>query len=61
MMHLLVVSATVIFGLLAFIAVMSFMTWENYFRLLGRNCIIRMMIVLLIFSWANYFIFGGAA
>ncbi|EOE2154627.1 hypothetical protein RZP29_12665 [Klebsiella quasipneumoniae subsp. similipneumoniae] len=61
MMHLLVVSATVIFGLLAFIAVMSFMTWENYFRLLGRNCIIRMMIVLLILSWANYFIFGGAA
>ena len=61
MMHLLFVSATVIFGLLAFIAVMSFMTWENYFRLLGRNCIIRMMIVLLILSWANYFIFGGAA
>ena len=61
MMHLLVVSATVIFGLLAFIAVMSFMTWENYFRLLGRNCIIRMMIVLLILSWANYFIFGCAA
>ena len=50
MMHLLVVSATVIFGLLAFIAVMSFMTWENYFRLLGRNCIIRMMIVLLLLS-----------
>ncbi|HBQ5286709.1 TPA: hypothetical protein L7492_004572 [Klebsiella pneumoniae] len=61
MMHLLIISATVIFGLLTFIAVMSFMTWENYFRLLGRNCIIRMMIVLLIFSWANYFIFGGAA
>ncbi|MBE0015277.1 Uncharacterised protein [Raoultella planticola] len=61
MMHLLIISATVIFGLLTFIAVMSFMTWENCFRLLGRNCIIRMMIVLLIFSWANYFIFGGAA
>ncbi|ENS0249774.1 hypothetical protein QCW82_001211 [Klebsiella michiganensis] len=61
MMHLLIISAAVIFGLLTFIAVMSFMTWENYFRLLGRNCIIRMMIVLLIFSWANHFIFGGAA
>lgn len=61
MMHLLIISAAVIFGFLTFIAVMSFMTWENYFRLLGRNCIIRMMIVLLIFSWANHFIFGGAA
>lgn len=61
MMHLLIISAAVIFGLLTFIAVMSFMTWEYYFRLLGRNCIIRMMIVLLIFSWANHFIFGGAA
>ncbi|WP_279492031.1 hypothetical protein [Klebsiella variicola] len=60
MMNLLIISATVIFGLLTFIAVMSFMTWENYFRLFGRNRIIRMMIVLLIFSWANYFIFGGA-
>ncbi|EPG4669103.1 hypothetical protein MWS29_004326 [Klebsiella pneumoniae] len=61
MMHFLIISAAVIFVLLTFIAVMSFMTWENYFRLFGRNCIIRMMIVLLIFSWANYFIFGGAA
>ncbi|HGW4686434.1 TPA: hypothetical protein ACNIGA_001962 [Klebsiella variicola] len=61
MMNLLIISATVIFGFLTFIAVMSFITWENYFRLFGRNRIIRMMIVLLIFSWANYFIFGGAA
>ncbi|WP_335898834.1 hypothetical protein [Klebsiella variicola] len=61
MMHLLIISAAVIFGFLTFIAVMSFMTWENYFRLFGRNCIIRMIIVFLIFSWVNYFIFGGAA
>ena len=61
MMHLLIISAAVIFGFLTFIAVMSFMTWENYFRLFGRNRIIRVSIVLLIFSAANYFIFGGAA
>ena len=61
MMHLLIISAAVNFGFLAFIAVMSFMTWENYFRLFGRNRIIRVIIVLLIFSWVNYFIFGGAA
>ena len=53
MMHLLIISAAVIFGFLTFIAVMSFMTWENYFRLFGRNRIIRVIIVL--------FIFGGAA
>lgn len=61
MMHLLIISAAVIFGFLTFIAVMSFMTRENYFRLFGRNRIIRVIIVLLIFSAANYLIFGGAA
>lgn len=58
-MNLLIIALGVIVGVLTFVAVMSFATWENGFRLMGRGYIIRIIIVLIVISWVIYFIPGA--
>ncbi|HCB9326977.1 TPA: hypothetical protein M2P62_001995 [Klebsiella variicola] len=61
MMDLLIITLGVIIGFPLFVASMSFVTWENGFRIMGPGYIIRMIILLIVISWVIYFIPGGAA
>lgn len=58
-MDLVIITLSVVVGFLIFVAVMSFATWENGFRMMGRGYIIRMIIVLITISWVLYFIPGA--
>ena len=61
MTDLLIIALGVIVGFPAFVALMSFILWENGFRIMGRGYIIRMIVVLIVISWVIYFIPGGSA
>lgn len=59
MKDLLIIALGVIVGFPLIIAMISFATWENGFRIVGRNYIIRMIIVLIVILWVIYFIPGA--
>lgn len=45
----------------AFVALMSFICWQNGFRVLGIGYITRMTLVIVITAWGIYLTPGGAA
>ncbi|WP_419792953.1 hypothetical protein [Serratia fonticola] len=51
---MLIASLCIAIGLPAFIAVMSFVTWQNGFKMFGAGYITRLTVVLLVFAWAYY-------
>lgn len=59
MKELLIITICVIAGFPALIGVISFINWENGFRILGRNYIMRAISVLIVVAWVIYFIPGG--
>ncbi|MCT2785223.1 hypothetical protein KBQ18_08205 [Klebsiella aerogenes] len=61
MMNLLIIALGVIVGFPLLVAAISFVTWENGFRVIGRGYIIRTTILLIVISWVIYFIPGGTA
>lgn len=61
MTDLLIIALGVIAGFPAFIALMSFILWENGFRMLGLWRITRFIIATILIVWAAYFVTGGPA
>ncbi|MFX2611920.1 hypothetical protein [Enterobacter mori] len=59
MTDLLIITLVVAIGFPAFMAVMSFVVWQNGFRVPGAGFVIRMTIVLVVWSSFVYFIQGG--
>ncbi len=61
MKDLVIITLGVIAGFPTLIGIVSFITWENGFRILGRNYIMRAIVALIVFAWIIYFIPRGAA
>lgn len=59
-MDLLIITLSVVVAFPAFVGLMSFVTWQNGFLMMGSGYIIRMTTVLVVFAWVIYFIPGGA-
>ncbi|MEI9569488.1 hypothetical protein V5080_03765 [Atlantibacter hermannii] len=60
MKEMIIASLYIIAGFPALVAIMSFVTWSNAFRMLGTGYIARMTAAILIMAWVIYFIPGGA-
>jgi len=58
---LIIISLVVIAGFPAIVGIISFIAWENGFRMLGRNFIMRSIAALIVIAWVIYFIPGGKA
>ncbi len=61
MRDLAVITFCVVAGFYVYVAAMSFVLWQNGFRVLGHGFIARMAIFLVVISWVLYFIPGGKA
>ncbi|EMF4676188.1 hypothetical protein ACFPZP_16255 [Citrobacter bitternis] len=61
MKDLAVITFCVVAGFYAYVAAMSFVLWQNAFRVLGHGFIARMAIFLVVISMVIYFIPGGKA
>jgi hypothetical protein len=61
MKDLLLITFCVAAGFQAYVAAMSFVLWQNAFRVMGSGYIIRMTMLLVAMSWVIYFIPRGAA
>ncbi|MDU4128655.1 hypothetical protein [Pantoea sp.] len=55
----LIATIGVIVGFPAFVGIMSFITWQNGFKMLGLPYITRMILVLVVVVWAMAIIPGG--
>ncbi|EGL8525742.1 hypothetical protein V4F76_003280 [Salmonella enterica] len=57
---MIIIALCTIVGIPAIIGIMSFITWENGFRVLGAGYICRMTLVFIVLVWIIYLIPGGA-
>ncbi|MET3817264.1 hypothetical protein [Pantoea sp. UYEF8] len=55
----LIATIGVIVGFPAFVGIMSFITWQNGFKMLGLPYITRMILVLVVVVWVMALIPGG--
>ncbi|MFE4125400.1 hypothetical protein ACFX4S_14870 [Kosakonia sp. YIM B13605] len=60
MKDLLLITFCVAVGFQAFVAAMSFVLWQNAYRVMGHGYIIRLTIFMVALSWIIYFIPRGA-
>ena len=56
MKDLLLITVCVAAGFQAFVAAMSFVLWQNAYRVMGHGYIIRLTIFMVVLSWIIYFI-----
>ncbi|EAY4679466.1 hypothetical protein NF98_11650 [Salmonella enterica subsp. enterica serovar Rubislaw] len=56
---MIIIALFAIAGIPAIIGLMSFITWENGFRVLGVGYICRMTLVFIVLVWIIYLIPGG--
>lgn len=59
--HLLIIALGVIVVSTAIIALISFILWENGFRILGLWLITRFMMAIILIMWAAHFVTGVPA
>ncbi|EAB3743428.1 hypothetical protein EHN93_17145 [Salmonella enterica] len=58
--NMIIIALCGIAGILAIISLMSFVAWENVFRMLGAGYICRMTFVFIVLAWIIYLTPGGA-